>query len=62
MSYTISGFLTEAEFANTVRLTVWGIRAWRKRNYGPPITKIGRLVYYRVTDVEAFLSAPNLPA
>lgn len=62
MSYSIPGFITEAEFANSVRLSVWGIRAWRKRGYGPPITKIGRLVYYRLSDVEAFLAAPNIPA
>ena len=59
MSYSIPGFITETEFAKAVRLSVWGVRAWRKRGYGPPVTKIGRMIYYRVSDVEAFLANPN---
>jgi hypothetical protein len=59
MTNTIPGFMTEFQFAQTVGLSVWGIRAWRKRGYGPPITKFGRMIYYRLTDVDAFLAAPN---
>lgn len=59
MKYAIPGYLTENQFAQTVNLTVWGIRAWRRRNYGPPVTKFGKLVYYRQDHVDAFLAAPG---
>lgn len=56
---TLAGFLDEYEFANAVGLTVWGVRAWRKRSYGPPSCKIGRRVFYRENDVAAFLASPE---
>lgn len=55
----VPGFLSESQFARLVGLTEWGLRAWRRREYGPPATKIGRGVFYRQEDVDAFLLKPS---
>lgn len=52
-----TGFIKERDLANELGLTVWALRAWRKRNYGPAFGKVGRAVVYRRTDVEEFLAS-----
>lgn len=54
---TFSGYIKERALAHELGLTVWALRAWRKRGYGPPAGKIGRTVVYRLSDVEEFLTA-----
>lgn len=56
---TPAGFLDEHEFAKAIGLSIWGIRAWRKRAYGPLSVRIGRRVFYRSTDVAEFLANPS---
>lgn len=51
----VPGFLSESQFAKLVGLTEWGLRAWRRRGYGPPVKKLGRAVFYREEDVASFL-------
>lgn len=52
---TFSGYLKERDLARELGLSVWTLRAWRKRGYGPPFGKVGRTVVYRRLDVEHFL-------
>jgi len=51
----LAGFIKERDLARDLGLTIWALRAWRKRGYGPPAGKIGRLVVYRDHDVRQFL-------
>lgn len=53
----VASYWTEHEFADAVGLTVWGVRAWRRRNYGPPFYKLGRRVVYASQDVDRFFSS-----
>ena len=52
---TFTGHIKERALARELGLTVWALRAWRRRGYGPAAGKIGRTVVYRVADVEEFL-------
>lgn len=52
-----SGMIKEHDLAREWGLTVWALRAWRKRGYGPPHGKVGRTVVYRQTDVADFLTS-----
>ena len=56
----IDGHYSEEALARLVGLTDSGIRAWRRRGYGPKWIKIGRAVFYREEDVADFLA--SLPA
>ena len=57
MTTKISGHLSESEMASMFGIGVWGLRAWRKRGYGPPIVKFGRQVFYKASEVQAFIDA-----
>lgn len=52
-----TGMIKERDLARELGLTVWALRAWRKRGYGPPHGKVGRTVVYRQCDVAEFLSS-----
>ena len=62
MTTKITGHLSESEMASMFGIGVWGLRAWRKRGYGPPIVKFGRLVFYREVDVNAFINSQTSQA
>ena len=49
--------VSERELASELGLTVWALRAWRKRSYGPKHRKIGRGVFYKREDVLDFINA-----
>jgi|WetSurMetagenome_2_1015567.scaffolds.fasta_scaffold440184_1 hypothetical protein len=51
----LTGFIRERDLARELGLTVWALRAWRRRGYGPPASKVGRIVVYRASDVDAFM-------
>ena len=58
----LTGMVRERDLALQLGLTVWALRAWRKRGYGPPYGKVGRTVVYRISDVHEFIEcrmAPN---
>lgn len=57
MSAKIEGHISESEMAKKFGIGTWGLRAWRKRGYGPPIVKFGRQIFYRIADIEAFIAA-----
>lgn len=50
-----TGLIKEHDLAKELGLTVWALRAWRKRGYGPPARKVGRTVVYAVSEVHHFL-------
>jgi hypothetical protein len=41
----IPGWITEAQFARQLGLSIATVRRWRRRRYGPPWVKIGRKDY-----------------
>ena len=51
-----TGMIKERDLARELGLTVWALRAWRKRGYGPPNGKVGRTVVYRRSDVDQFMA------
>jgi hypothetical protein len=59
MARTISGYLSEHELAIKLGISVWGLRAWRRRGYGPAWRKFGKAVFYPAAEVEAFLNSPG---
>jgi hypothetical protein len=59
MSRHISGYYSEFELGIKLGLSIWALRAWRKRGYGPPAVKFGRSVFYREADVAAFVADPT---
>lgn len=57
MPRQIQGYLSETELALKLDMSVWGLRAWRKRAYGPAAVKIGRAVLYSMQSVEDFIAS-----
>lgn len=51
----IEGFYNERELGKKLGLSVWGLRSWRKREYGPKSVKMGKLVLYSENEVTSFL-------
>ncbi len=58
MTREIPGHMSEGAFARLMGLSVWAIRDWRRRGYGPSAVKFGRGVFYREGDVAAFIHSP----
>lgn len=48
-------FLSPPELAEMLAVSEHTLSWWRKRREGPPPTKVGSLVRYRLTDVEKWL-------
>lgn len=55
----IQGYLSEATVAEMLDLSIWGLRGWRRRGYGPPSVKFGRSVFYSNEAVADFIAAPT---
>lgn len=53
----IDGFYSEIELARRVDMSIWGLRAWRRRGYGPESVKIGKCVFYPQVGVDTFLAS-----
>lgn len=47
--------ICESELARRANVSIAVIRKWRREKSGPRFLKLGRLVRYRVRDVEAWL-------
>ena len=47
--------LDERVTAREVKVQKQTLAAWRNRNQGPPYVKIGRLVFYRASDIRKWL-------
>lgn len=57
MPRKVTGHISEYELARMLGMTVWGLRAWRRRNYGPPAKKFGKSVFYTEKAVAQFLGS-----
>lgn len=53
--------ISEHDLADELGLSVWTLRKWRKRSYGPAAHKLGKRVVYRRDDVQSFLAAGLAP-
>lgn len=53
--HILTGYINEHDLARDLGKTVWALRAWRKRDYGPPVKKLGKTVLYRITNVQDFI-------
>jgi excisionase family DNA binding protein len=53
--------LTLAEAAKLLRLELSTLRSWRLKQCHLPFLKMGRLVFLRRADVEAFIAASIVP-
>lgn len=50
-------YINEHDLAAELQLSVWALRKWRQRSYGPAARKIGRRVIYVRAEVDAFLTS-----
>jgi hypothetical protein len=53
----VDDLMTRADTAAMVKRTPDTLREWARRDYGPPITRIGRTPYYRRASVLAWIAA-----
>lgn len=56
--------LTEDEAADSLRISVRTLQAWRLRTAGPPFVRVGRTIRYRRGDIKTWIKmntcgAPN---
>ncbi len=49
--------LNETEVAEMLRCTKAALRRWRREGRGPRFIRVGRLIRYRLADVEEFLES-----
>ena len=56
MARHVPGHHSELDLAIMLGLSVWALRAWRRRGYGPPAVKVGKSVFYSAEAVEQFLA------
>lgn len=59
MPRKVTGHISEYELARMLGMTVWGLRAWRRRGYGPAARKFGKSVFYREQAVAEFLEGDD---
>lgn len=60
MARRVPGHLSELDLALKIGITIWGLRAWRRRGYGPRAVKFGKSVFYPEDEVADFIaSAPD---
>lgn len=48
--------VNEHDLAGELQVSVWTLRAWRRRSYGPDALKMGKRVMYRRSEVNGFLA------
>lgn len=48
--------ISEHHLAAELELSVWTLRKWRQRSYGPTAKKLGKRVMYVRSEVDAFLA------
>jgi len=55
LSYQNPNLLTERQAAAWLRHSLPTIRRWRRVGNGPKFVRFGRLIFYRLEDLDAFL-------
>jgi Helix-turn-helix domain len=53
--HVLADFIPEAELVQQLQIGVRTLRGWRKKGKGPPVTEIGRKLYYRAKSVQDWL-------
>lgn len=51
------GLLTEQEVADVLEVEIRTLQNWRSERTGPPFTRVGRKVFYRVEALQEHLAA-----
>jgi len=59
-SALVDGLLTEKEAASRLRARPSTLRAWRSKKIGPPYVRVGKLVRYRASEIEAYIVAETV--
>lgn len=52
-----SAMLNEQQVAEHIGLTVHALQRWRVKGGGPPFSKLGSAVRYRLSDVDQWIAA-----
>jgi hypothetical protein len=50
------GLISEAQLASAINRTIRTLWTWRQRGEGPPFVRVGRGVFYRLSDVQRWLA------
>jgi hypothetical protein len=53
----LDGYVSERDLAEQLHMTPRTMQRWRCQRLGPPVTLIGRAVFYRVEGVRAWLAS-----
>ncbi|MGA7787238.1 MAG: helix-turn-helix domain-containing protein [Xanthobacteraceae bacterium] len=53
----LADFLTQEEAASQLKVCERTLDRWRRLDEGPPITQLGRRIFYRRSSVQAWLLA-----
>jgi len=53
----LGSYINEHDLAGELELTVWALRKWRRRGYGPTARKMGKRVMYVRAEVDDFLAS-----
>lgn len=51
------GLITPDELAETLKITVTTLQSWRCDGQGPEYIKLGKQVFYRLTDVKDWIAS-----
>ena len=49
--------LTESETARLLNISLSGLRKWRRKNVGPSYVRLGRLIRYRMSEIQVWLDS-----
>lgn len=53
------GYVSEYALSRMLGVSIWTLRAWRQKSYGPAHVKFGRAIFYPEAAVDAFLANPS---
>lgn len=53
----LAGYIGEIELAKRLGIGLRTLRQWRQEGVSPPITKLGRKLYFKVASVEGWLDS-----
>jgi hypothetical protein len=57
MNSLLTDYLTEVELAKRLGIGLRTLRTWRTQGVSPPITKLGRRLFFKIQSVEAWLDS-----
>ena len=56
MAQLMDAYISEDDLAKELDLSIWALRAWARKGFGPTRHKILRRVYYKIVEVRLFLN------